>query len=379
MRMTTNKPLAFSFSRIELFDSCPWAFKKVHIDKIPRGTSEPLITGQLSHQVVADYLKRLINLNLQTDWEWAEKQDFVDAPDDVPEIWERFYQNFILPPMVAPAVEEQIAFNRQWQPTKFFADDAFFRMVVDWTFLQDNLAVVQDWKTNRKVQEINPEKIPLQLRIYGWGVRRAFYPDMQEVLLRLHYLRYGVEKEILLTPQNLDTVPKELEQKIAVIQNEKHFDPTPGSFCSWCGLTAHCPVMANALLPVNVVYPATRTDAEKAAEILLTLQTVSNEIRAHLKAYVQQNGPVPVGDMVYGPSPTETWELNPQTVTDQLLEMGVDRDTVWSLLRVTKTDLEKLARKILPRKKQEQRQLLEQVKAGATLKTGESIGFIKAA
>ena len=113
------------------------------------------------------------------------------------------------------------------------------------TYRQGELVVVQDWKSNRVIPETVEKN--LQLRIYGWGVREATFPTAQEILLRLHFLRYGAEREVILLPDDLATVPDELEERIGELNPGKHFEPTPGSFCGWCGVMAHCPVMAQAI------------------------------------------------------------------------------------------------------------------------------------
>lgn len=72
-------------------------------------------------------------------------------------------------------VEHKLAFDRNWQPCEFFAAEAIFRIVVDFHFQQGELAVVLDWKSNRAVPE-TVEK-DLQLRSYGWGLKKAVYPE----------------------------------------------------------------------------------------------------------------------------------------------------------------------------------------------------------
>jgi hypothetical protein len=185
----------YSFSRLDLYDRCPWAFKTVYRDKIPRAQSEALQTGTVMHQLVADYLERLIDLNQLTDWEWARNatpKEPIAQVSEMVEMWERFYQTFALPPaMDGPGVENKLAFDVDWQPCEFFSEAAYFRMVIDFHFRQDSLGVIIDWKTNRAMTQ-TVEK-DLQLRTYGWGLKQALYPDIQEVLLRLHFLRYGKE------------------------------------------------------------------------------------------------------------------------------------------------------------------------------------------
>jgi len=338
----------YSFSRLDLYDRCPWAFKTVYRDKIPRAQSEALQTGTFMHQLIADYLGRLIASAQLTDWEWARganPKEPVAQVSEMVEMWERFYQTFTLPPaMDAPGVENKLAFDSDWQPCAFFSEEAYFRMVIDFHFRQEALGVIVDWKTNRAVPETVQKD--LQLRTYGWGLKQALYPDIEEVLLRLHFLRYGKEREVLLSSQDLAAVPDELKARIEVIEADHTFTPTPGSFCVWCGVTAHCPVMAQALVPVEIMAPATREQAEKAGSLLLALQKMEKELTARLKDWVKEYGPIQVNDMVYGTSPVVSYDFNPQLVTTTLLEAGLSREEVWSLLSINKTNLERGLRKL---------------------------------
>jgi transcriptional regulator with XRE-family HTH domain len=373
--MSKLKPPSYSWSAIEIFFGndawigCPFAYKKVRIDKIPRADNEAKSRGQILHRLVADYLNRLIHYGYATDWTWAIGATPGEAPADVPEIWQRFYENFVLPPMKAPEVERKLAFNRSWEPVEFFAPDAFFRLVVDLTFRQDGLAVVVDWKSNRIIPETVEKN--LQLKIYGWAVKKAIYPDAQEVLLRLHFLRYGAEREILLAPGDLAGVPQELEEKIAIIEAEKHFDPRPGSYCGWCGVTAHCPTMSQALVPVEVLAPVSQEQAVKAATLLLAIEEMSKALKDRLKDWVKAHGALVVGDLCYGPVQSVSYDLDPQAVTQQLLDAGLDQEQVWGLLGITKTSLERGLKKL------KRKELIEQVLAQAESKVAEKIGWKK--
>jgi hypothetical protein len=355
-----------------MYNGCPFAYKLVNIDRVPRAASEALLIGRQSHDLAADYLNRLISQDLRTDWEWAEAVFLPEGPADVADIWERFYANFILPGvMVSPGVELKLAFNRQWQPTGYFDPDVYFRMVIDFCYQQDYLAVVQDWKTNWMIPETVSKN--LQLRIYGWGAM-SLYPQVEEILLRLHFLRYGLNKEIMLYPQDLIGVPELIEDKINQIEKDKRFEPTPGSFCGMCGVTAHCPVMANALVPVNILYPSTREEAEKTATLLLAIRTMNKELTANLKAYTEELGPVRVGDMIYGPKETENYELDPKTITEQIIAVigEENKENAWGVLSVTKTNLEKGLRKL------GQKELLKGILAMAPTKPSYEVKFQKA-
>ena len=118
--------------------------------------------------------------------------------------------------------------------------------------------------------------------------------------------------------------------------------------------------------------PVTREQAGKAASLLLTLQKLEKELAARLKEWVRHHGPVQVGDLVYGPTEVVSYDLDTQAVVQFLLEAGLKREAVWSLLNLTKTGLERGLKKL------RRQDLLEQVLVNATAKMTERIDFRKA-
>jgi hypothetical protein len=79
-----------------------------------------------------------------------------------------------------------------------------------------------------------------------------------------------------------------------------------------------------------------------------------------------------VGDLIYGPFEAISYDLNAQSVVQILLKGGLERETIWPLLNVTKTGLERGLKKL------RRQDLLGQVLANATAKTTERIDFRKA-
>ncbi|MFA5183558.1 MAG: PD-(D/E)XK nuclease family protein [Syntrophales bacterium] len=237
--------------------------------------------------------------------------------------------------------------------------------------------MVTDWKTNWTMPETVEKN--LQLRIYGWALKRAVYCDVEEILLRLHFLRFGANRQVLLTSDELAGVPAELDAMIARIEADTKFEPTPGSFCGWCGVTAHCPEAAKALVPVEIMHPVNHEDAVEAAKLLLAMQAMAHAIKEHLKTYVGVNGPIVVGDMVYGPFTTASYDLDPKKVTGYLLDRGVDREAVWGVLNLSKDSLEKGLKKagFKRQRKRERDELMRDILAMAPIIEEENIGFRK--
>jgi len=129
--------------------------------------------------------------------------------------------------------------------------------------------------------------------------------------------------------------------------------------------------MAKALTPVEVMAPATREQAGKAASLLLTLQNLEKELAARLKEWVKIHGSVQVGDLMYGPNQVVSYNLDPQLVTMILLEAGLNREEVWPLLSISKTNLEKGLRKL------RRKDLINLALSTGTNKVSERIEFQK--
>jgi hypothetical protein len=156
-----------------------------------------------------------------------------------------------------------------------------------------------------------------------------------------------------------------------VIEADQTLTPTPGSFCGMCGVTAHCPVMPKALVPVEVLAPATREQAEKAASLLLTLQKMEKELTARLKEWVKEQGPIQVGDLVYGLTEAVSYDLTPKAVVDFLLQEGLEREAIWPLLSTTKTVMERGLKKL------RRQDLLGHILSSSDRKVTERIEFRK--
>jgi hypothetical protein len=109
----------------------------------------------------------------------------------------------------------------------------------------------------------------------------------------------------------------------------------------------------------------------KAASLLLTCQNLEKELASRRQDWVREHGLVQVGDLVYGPTQAVSYDLDAQAVVQFLLEAGLDRDTVWPILNITKTGLERGLKKL------KRKDLLEHILTTAPSKMIEKVGFRK--
>ncbi len=68
--------------------------------------------------------------------------------------------------------------------------------------------------------------------------------------------------------------------------------------------------MGQATVPVSILYLTTGENEVKAATRLLVIQTMGAELKNNLKRYVKESGPAPVGDVVYDPNTSTSFELD---------------------------------------------------------------------
>jgi|GEM_PF-3269660 len=69
--MGTKEKPKYYISRLNLYEQCPHANRVVYLEGVPRSPDETLDRGGQLHELVAQYLERLIADRRPTDWEWA--------------------------------------------------------------------------------------------------------------------------------------------------------------------------------------------------------------------------------------------------------------------------------------------------------------------
>jgi hypothetical protein len=130
---------------------------------------------------------------------------------------------------------------------------------------------------------------------------------------------------------------------------------------------------------MEIMHPVNHADAVESAKLLLVMQAMARAIKEHLVTYVGFNGPIVVGDQVFGPYSTNSYDLDPEKVTGYLLDRGVDREAVWGVLNLSKDSLEKGLKKAGfkgPRKR-ERDGLMRDILAMAPIIEEKNIGFRK--
>ncbi|MFH1412612.1 MAG: UvrD-helicase domain-containing protein [bacterium] len=74
VQISYELPVKFSFSQIESFNSCPWAYKHIYLLKIPMEPKPNTVFGRVIHNVLRDFFQPLLKMPEQADLFGSKKE-----------------------------------------------------------------------------------------------------------------------------------------------------------------------------------------------------------------------------------------------------------------------------------------------------------------
>lgn len=293
MSVTTSAGLRRS--ALESFACCPLKFKAIYRDGLTE-MQDASRRGQTFHLAVELYIKALRTSGEKADPDLAREaldEAFVQQPlppkewQDVEGLWWRWVEAFELDHNAFVLMEaKQVArMGLTWTPDLVYTDGP------------DVLKLI-DFKTHWAIWTQAQAEEKFQARFYLAQARRAF-PGFLAYTIEFHFVRWGVQVAVTLSPAALDDVDTQVDTILAGIQRAERanvWTPTPGAHCRTCAV--ECPVASEAArLPVRVTSSA---EAEHAAGELLALEQAVSARREALKEFTKTNGPVAVGGVEFG-------------------------------------------------------------------------------
>jgi hypothetical protein len=207
---------AWSYSRLELYERCPLAFKLKHIDKTPEAQSPAMERGDRIHKEIAAYLQKKVDRPPQEASKYFSK--LMKELHDLPPDWTFF--------------EQQWGFTQNWQATGWFGKDTWFRAVLDaGAIYPDNTADAVDHKTGKKYA-VNAE----QMEVFGLAVLCRF-PHVEKVTTRLWYHDSGDEVVDEVTVDERSALIAKWDARVAPMFADTAFIARPNEKCRWCAFS----------------------------------------------------------------------------------------------------------------------------------------------
>lgn len=132
-------------------------------------------------------------------------------------------------------VEKQLTLNADFEPTEWFADNAWLRSCADVIVLNDRVATVLDWKTGKRQADAT-QLCLLALQIF------AHYKEVQTVKSAFVWLKTSKMDSSLYKRENILPLWSDIMSRIGIIQdalNEDAWIATPSGLCSYCPVTSN--------------------------------------------------------------------------------------------------------------------------------------------
>lgn len=357
-----------SNSRLDLFEKCPLWFRLQHLDKIPFVPTPALEVGRAAHEFFEAYIRHCVETGQRTDLAWRREhgEDFARGlgekeAEDLRGIIERFCGSYLVEEKADHVgVEIAAAFDKEWRQVDWKDwDRVWFRFKIDKVYLTEALAsagdgvigkrlVIEDFKTDRVMESHQTVQTSKQLRRYAWAAV-LLWPEAfgDRASVRLHYARYGVTREATIERGAIAAVREEIERGMERLNTERDWHARPGIHCGWCPYTTRCE-MFKAVWGTKPLDIESAEDAVRVAREFLFLKGLIKAYEERLRVHAAGSGPVPLGDGSFVGFASRKKEAvsDVEGAVMALLESGVDRETVWRRLSLSKSDLWGLGRSV---------------------------------
>lgn len=205
---------AWSYSRYDTWLLCPFKFKCKFIDKLPDPGSAAMDRGDRVHKGLAAYIMGQGTLPSEVKFPFQQQ----------------LYAELRAIPDTDKVVEQQWAFDRNWNPVGWFDRVAWFRSVLDAGVVYEDLAVEAcDHKTGKRHEGSNDEQMETQ----AIAVFAQFKPAVH-VTTRLIYIDAGSEEIAEFPLSDKDKLMAKWAGKVAPMFADTTFIPRPNDRCRFC-------------------------------------------------------------------------------------------------------------------------------------------------
>lgn len=207
-----NKPIAWSYSALVNYQTCPKQFHEVRVLKNYKEQSEQQLWGNEVHEAIH---KALVSGH-PLGGPFAAYAGIV----------ERFRKT---KGVLAP--EQQLAITSAFKPTGWFAADVWCRGIIDALWIDKSIARMVDWKTGRRKPDSQ------QLQLFALLVF-AHHPEVTHVRSAFVWLQNGAMDVLLYNRRDIAHLWQDVLPAVQRLERAFKTDtwtPKPSGLCKgWC-------------------------------------------------------------------------------------------------------------------------------------------------
>ena len=214
--MSENKAPAWSHTSLSQFETCPKQYYHTRVVKdVTQDFGEAALWGQEVHKKLENRL--LTNTQLPDHLKYCEPicQDILSRPGTL-------------------MVEEKMGLNKDLKPVTFFAKDVWARAVVDVGIVNNENAVILDWKTGKRKPDSD------QMKLFA-AFSFAKFPLVQKITTAFVWLKeHCIDKETFHREEDEAIIWQEVMPRVKRVELAYEKDKWPAKPSGLC--KKHCPV-----------------------------------------------------------------------------------------------------------------------------------------
>lgn len=198
----------WSLSSLGTYEKCGLKYRFRYVEKIPEQRSTQANRGVDNHAIVEGYLNGNIS----------------DLPDNL-----SFYKAFLeglKQYEIYP--EHRISLTRQWTPTTWGAENAWFRGILDLKLRKGDEAIVYDWKTGKIYPDHDDQKSIYSLATFSEN------PSLLRVRAVHVYFDLNKNREQTFDRGEVHQLRKHWEDRVAKLEQDPQYIANPGFHCRYC-------------------------------------------------------------------------------------------------------------------------------------------------
>jgi putative RecB family exonuclease len=246
----------YSHSRLSCYEQCPAKFKLQYIDKVETLVEESVeaFLGSRVHDALEklyrdyqhqkmDSLEELLGF-LRSEWEknWSEAIVIVNkeyTQENYRRMAEKYLSDYFkryhpFDQGRTVALEERILIDLD--QTGVYKLQGYIDRLSE---KLDGFYEIHDYKTNSRLPLADYIRSDRQLALYMIGVKNQ-YPDVKQVRLIWHFLKFDKEIDSTRTDAELETLKTETISLIERIEQDETFKASPSLLCDWCEFKPCC-------------------------------------------------------------------------------------------------------------------------------------------
>lgn len=216
---------SWSYSRLEVFEACPYRAYLQYVQKIPTPKLEPgpdqeehpLLRGIRVHDAAEAFVTRTEDVRL------VDELQAFDAAFHL-------HRNRYREKPAACIVEAEWAVNANWERTGWSCKDAWGRMKLDWGYVNDKEMDIVDYKTGKKY----PPKHIQQGQLYAL-VGSIYFPEVEQFNVSFWYLDQGETLDSSYSKLQVQVLQDGFDRRARAMTAATDFPPRSSAWtCRFC-------------------------------------------------------------------------------------------------------------------------------------------------